>query len=279
MITTEQITEIVQKSLRLQPRAAFAVAEQAEQPELGLLILWKKLTAHQNIESGRILAIESARRAESSVAQASLGWLIDNHHNDLGILLTVLSYLHRELAEKRQWPRSLTGQVLSLIKAGIEHPEMSVRAEALALLSIAEKRKTLGAVIHAQAARSLSDALVPALAFADDDEREALSRVQRVLRAGTLPAAPTFSPRALQRIVLDLLDVRDSYQDALGDLQALVDFIRHRALLDDAGSRVAQSGRPMQTIRVQGPSASARVVRSIVEFAEAVVKCKTVARF
>jgi hypothetical protein len=194
--------------------------------------------------------------------------------NDLGVALTLVSFLHRTLVEDGAWPSYLVSSLLEFANAILSHPEPSVRTQGLSLLATAVRCGCLSEILHARSAPALQEVLqlsISSLDDPDDDEREDLDTVTRAL-GEAFSAAPALNPRALQRLVLDLLDARDRFFPAVGELDDLATFVKERALLDDAGDRVLRDGHPLQTLRVVATETTTRIISAIQSFAEAVVR-------
>lgn len=280
MSLLDSIPRQIREALSKGPQAVVQAARELADSDLGLLTLYLNYVEDAQIESGRALAIESGRvlaieccnKSDTGVARACRAWLMAHSTEDLGISHTLLSYFHRELIETGIWPSYLVGLTFDFLRKALAHSEASVKAEVLSLLALATEQDLLGQIMHAKAAVPLATALQAEITpIAEDNEVQALGVVEEYLKGGRVPVAPTLDSRELQRIVLDLMDAVDRYTPMLSGLDPLVTFIRRRALLDDAGVRVAQDGRPLQTVRVKAQEAATRLVQALVSFGEAVV--------
>lgn len=272
MILVEKLHGSMRAALESGPCAVIQVARDLKTLDLGLLLLWLRHAEGKDAESGRVLAIECGRTADNSISRACRAWLTAKSIADLGIVHTLLAQLHQDVVERGSWPSYLVGQVLTFLREALAHEEPSVRGEVLSLATVAVRRGLLGRVLHAEAALPLVAQLrKTTYAIADAEEMEDLALVEEYLGGGTVPDVLRVDSRPVQRIVLDLMDAADQYAELLQGLDPLIEFVRRRALLDDAGARVARHVRPLQTIRVRAPQAATRVIESIVGFAEAVV--------
>jgi hypothetical protein len=260
------------KALAQGPRAVMNEARKLGELDFGLLVLWANHVKCDDRESGRVLAIECARSGDSGVARACRAWLTAHDTADLGIAHTLLGLFQRDLVESGAWPGFLVGQSLDFFRTALGHSEISVRIEVLSVLAFALRRKVLAHIIHAEATAEFAAALAYALdPIVDDEERSELDSVVAFLHEGDVPPIPAANPRALQRIALDLLDAADIYVGKIDGLEELVEFVRYRALLDDASARVARHHRPLQTLRVKAAEAASRVIQSVIGFGEAVL--------
>jgi hypothetical protein len=274
MTSSSNLPEPIKQALERGPEGVVKAARELHYEDLGLLVLWKMHQEGKNPEFGRVLAVESAGHAQNGVARASLSWLMDDAQ-DLGIAHTLLSLLSRDLHETKHWPGYLLGQVTSFLRQALDHPEASVKAEALSVLSISERRGVLGQVLHASAAAAFAQLVEQQIApIAEDDEKEHLVLVLGALRNGKLPKTPKVDVRALQHAVLDVLDAADRYGAMVGGIEPLLDHLKQRALLADASSRVAHDGRALQTLRVRAPEAASRLIQTVVGFGEEIVGLK-----
>ena len=268
----KQLPSTVEAALASGPVAVMRAARDLGDAELGIAVLWILHTEAEDREPGRVLAIECGRVPDSGIARACRLWLMFHDANDLGIAHTLVSFLHRALAEGNGWPGYLIGAVLHFTNAILSHAEPSLRAQGLSLLAMAAHRGRLPDVLHAEGASALADTLKRAVASLDLDEEELedLALVADGLSAN-LRQSPALDPRALQRVVLDVLDTVDRLAAAVDGLSGLVGFVKERALLDDAGARAARQGRPLQTLRVVAAETTTRLINALVAFAEAVV--------
>lgn len=272
MTSFDQIPLLLRDALTRGPQAVMQTAQELADPDLGLLVLYLSYDENTHKESGRVLAIECGKTPESGVARACRAWLMVRCAEDLGIVHTLLGHFHRDLMEAQAWPSYLVGLVLDFIRRALAHKEPSVKAEVLSLLALAVKQGRLGQILHRAAALPLAQKLRAALMpIAEEDELEALDRVESYLQSDQVPAAPILDSRALQRIVLDLEDAVDRYAQKLTGLSPLLAFVKERALLDDAGAMVGREGRPFQTLRVKAFEAATRLVQAMYSFGEAVV--------
>lgn len=272
MTSFDQIPLLLRDALTRGPQAVMQTAHELADPDLGLLVLYLSYAEDAHKESGRVLAIECGKTPESGVARACRAWLMVHCAEDLGIVHTLLGHFHRDLVEAQAWPSYLVGLVLDFIRRALAHKEPSVKAEVLSLLALAVKQGRLGQILHKPAALPLAQKLRTALvSIAEEDELEDLATVESYLQSEQVPAAPVLDSRALQRIVLDLEDAADRYEQKLTGLSPLLDFMKVRALLDDAGAKVARSRRPLQTLRVRASEAPTRLVEAMYSFGEAVV--------
>ncbi len=249
-----------------------AVEDLALQDEvLAMLTLWVLASKGDEPEYARVLAIKAVR-ADFSAALACRLWLMHNVGHDLGVVITLLGALETEAVTRGSWPAVLGGELARFLHCCLDHSESSVRAGVLSSLALATPRGILQESFTAPMAQSLATKLdMQVRPIADEDELEDLDEVKEKLKGVPEGSVPALRPRALPRVVLDLLDARDAYSNVLSGLDHLVTFIRRRVLLDDAGQRALKVMRPIQTFRVLADEAATRVVQAIVNFGEAVV--------
>ncbi|HFE45573.1 MAG TPA: hypothetical protein ENJ18_08765 [Nannocystis exedens] len=239
--------------------------------DLAMLTLWVLASDGHEPEYARVLAITAAQE-KTSAAMACRLWLMHHAWRDLGVATTLLGALETEAVTCGCWPKALGGSLAEFLRHSLDHPEPSVRAGVLSCLALAGPPGILRTSFTAPVARSLAEKLDARLrSIADDEEVEDLAGVKSKLEEVPENSVPALQPRALTRVVLDLLDARDKYDGELSGLDDLVTFTRRRVLLDDAGQRALKIMRPIQTFRVLADEAATRVVQAIVNFGEAVV--------
>jgi hypothetical protein len=250
-------------------RAALDAIASAD-PSLARLSLFV-LSRNGDAEYARMLAIKAVGEHDS-VALACRLWLMANGAGDLGVAHTLLGALDRDLIEAGGWPPALGGALLSFLRVTLRHESVSVRAAALVSLRLASERGTLASTFSPVLAGSIAHDLRESVApVAEAEEQEDLEFVLKSLSSADGEALP-LAPRTLERAALDLADCAERYADMLTGIDPLLEFVRRRALLDDAGARATQLGRAVQTLRVLADTASTRLVQALVSFGESVTE-------
>ncbi|MDP3152246.1 MAG: hypothetical protein Q8N23_06215 [Archangium sp.] len=248
-----------------------SIAEAMGNEELGLLALWVKQLGGTDVEYSRVLAIY-CEKIDSPIASACRLWLAENTASDLGVVHTLLGHIRRTVAATGRWPALMVGHLGFFLSRAFDHPEVSVRAEALAIVHVGARRNILSELLYKGGLEAfLRQVRSSTQPFVDEEEALRLSFVEEYLASAQIPISPSQNPRALQRLALDLLDLEDLHPDVLRWIEELLAAVRERSLLEDAGARSGQTERPIQTIRVKAATAAARLVRSVVEFCETVV--------
>jgi hypothetical protein len=246
--------------------------EEIRQQDLSqfLLALWVLAATAEDLEYARMLAVGAASHRDS-VALACQLWLMEQKADDTGVANTLLGVLEADAVERGQWSSVLGGDLFGFLRSCLRHPEPSVRAGVLSVLALARPSGLVAATFPAVQSIALADELERAVGdVADDEELADLHDVVQTLRGqNAVPSLP-LAPRALSRVALDLLDWADS-RGVQKEIEPLVDCVRRRALLDDAGVQAVRARRPIQTFRVLAEAASTRVVQAIVAFGDAVV--------
>lgn len=239
--------------------------------DLALATLWALHKTQGDPEYGRTLAIEivrdqRARLAKGSIALACRLWLMAHDWRDLGIANTLLGALEAEAVELAFWPAWLGGEFLDFLEHCLTHPQVSVKAAVLSVLRLASS-DAISRAVPAASAVELAEKLeriVPA--FADDEETKDLNHVLSVLRSTQMHGA-SFRPEELIRVSLDLRASQREWPDLGPSLDDLTEFVRRRALLDDAAQQALEISRPLQTLRSIGDRLSAGFVQAFVSLA------------
>lgn len=269
------MSEILPPSVALaRPAGAaevFRAVRALDSGEEGLLSLWLLHAAGDDIEYGRLAAVWSLRIPGAASTAVRL-WLMERDYADLGIANTLLGALERDIVEQGRWPNEYNGVVVGFLKNCLANRAPSIRAAVLSVLCLAAKRGTLGDALPKQYGLWLANAVPGATSdFADEEELSDVRMVQAAIRAPTSVVVFPFATRALQRVVLDLLDLQDRTRDVVGPLDNLINHVRRRQLLDDASRQAERGGVPVQTLRVLSERASTRVVQAFVSYGEAIV--------
>ncbi|MCC7542660.1 MAG: hypothetical protein IT379_40970 [Deltaproteobacteria bacterium] len=259
-------------SLDQGPRAFLQAAEQITERDLGLLVLWTRYLQEHDAEAGRVLAI-ACSPSSTAIERATRLWLMANGTSDLGIVHTLLATATREVVEDDGISPYLFGQMLEFLLSAIAHTHPSVPIGALALLDHLAEAEKLDWHIPGAARARLAAALQSRLAdVVEGHEVESLKQVVERLRSAAIPVAPRLDVRAVQLLELELAKALDDYASYQLPLPALLDSIRRRSLLDSAGAVAAETGRPVQTLRLNSaPQPSSRTLVNFLRFAEAAI--------
>lgn len=262
--------EIVAAS-QVGPREIMVISHALGREDLGLLALWVMQLGEVDLEYCRVLAI-SCEKVDSPIADACRLWLSEHRASDLGVVHTLLGHLRKNLAATANWPALMVGHLGPFLLETFDHPELSVRAEALSLVHAAARKGVLGEILFKSGVDGFMEQLrASTMPFIDEEEAGRLRFVEEHVASAVIPTSPKQNPRALQRLALDLLDLQDGHPQVRHSLEDLLAEVRERGLLEDAGDRSARATRPIQTIRVKAETAAARLVRAVVEFCETVV--------
>ena len=231
-------------------------------------------------------AIATAARTSRLTSYSQAAWLwamheccsdataSDERSQDVSTVSNLLVAVEEVFRGGGSVPRALRSSMLSLLRCGLDHPEPVVRHNVLDALVAA--RGHLDEVVNRAAAADLATRLQRAVgASVEDDENEALSSVLQSLRGTDLPAVAPSDSRGLQRVLLDLEDALDELGDDAPDMDDLVQTVRHRAMLDGAIEEAISAEAPVQTVRLEGPQASTRLVDALWRFGESVVRMTT----
>ncbi|MBX3270373.1 MAG: hypothetical protein KF729_08945 [Sandaracinaceae bacterium] len=268
----EQLPPSVAAALGQGRREVLVALEDLEREDRELAVLTAfVLSRRDDAEYARRLAIKTVER-DDSIALACRLWLMAHRADDVGVAHTLLGALDHDLVVRGRWRPALGGELLSFLRLTLRHASASVRAATLVSLRLASERDTLALTFSRVLAASLAEDLQEYVGpIADEEERQDVALVSESLGSAYGQALP-LAPRALERVALDLADAAERYAQTLAGLDPLLEHVRRRALLDDAGARSTRLGRAVQTLRVLADTASTRLVQALVSFGESVTE-------
>lgn len=237
-----------------------------------ILVLWWLLTKTEDLEYGRVLAIEAAK-SNSRISVSCELWLMEHHYNDLGIALSVLSSFEEEAYIDARWSKEYGIAFWDFLIRSLENKEVSVKIGVLSLLVWAHRSKFLSSafppIVRTQIKEKLSTNLADVVV---DEEVEELETITKFLEESEFEFNLGDSVvRAQNRMVYDLMDAKERFGETAEDLVHLVSFAQQCALRTDAFVKSSSKNRIIETVRFVANEIPTLLLQAIVKFGEAVV--------